>query len=84
MRCTIQKNRMGMRFLKEREYIKPMLHDLNEEDLQNVNGGGLIVVVGVVVAGLLVVAGYTVLAAGVTVNVAGAVNVAVGVNTVVA
>jgi len=65
--------------MNEKEYVKPMLYDMNEMDLQNVNGGvGFIVVVGVLVAGLLVVAGYTVVAAGVVVDVGAAVHAGIG------
>lgn len=64
--------------MSEKEYVKPMLYDMNEMDLQNVNGGGVPVVVGVLVAGLLVVAGYTVVAAGVVVDVGAAVHAGVG------
>lgn len=63
----------------EREYVKPMLYDMNEMELQGVNGGaGFPVVVGVLVAALLVVAGYTVVAAATVVDVAGAVHTTLG------
>lgn len=68
--------------MERKEYVKPMLYDMNETELQTVDGGvGFPVVVGVLVAAILVAGAYTVVAAGVVVDVGAAIHATIGATT---
>lgn len=67
--------------MEEKKYVKPMLYDMNETELQSVDGGAFIVVVGVLVAAVLVAGAYTVVAAGMVVDVGAAVHATIGATT---
>lgn len=65
----------------KKEYHKPILKDMTEYELRNTDGGGFIVIAGVLVAVLLVGAGYTVAAGATLVVGAGAISVLIGAST---
>lgn len=67
--------------MEDKKYVKPMLHDMNETELRSVDGGGFVVVVGVLVAAILVAGAYTVVAAGMVVDVGAAIHVTLGATT---
>ncbi|TGY88726.1 hypothetical protein E5329_25350 [Petralouisia muris] len=67
--------------MEDKKYVKPMLYDMNETELQSVDGGAFIVAVGVLVAAVLVAGAYTVVAAGMVVDVGAAVHATIGATT---
>lgn len=72
--------------MKDKEYSKPTLMDLEEKELQEIGGGFAVAVipgVGLAVGAVLVAVAYSVVGAGVTVNVGGAINLVIGANHVI-
>lgn len=70
--------------MKKEEYDKPLLRELDEISLEEIDGGvGFIVVAGTAVAVLVAAAGYTVVVAATLVSAGAAVNVGMGYNIAV-